>query len=162
MENETAQPLSPFAEFNRRTFLGIILTGAVSALITVGAALLLNRFVIAPALCSGASETCASSIPVSFHIASLIAAIVAVAMLVNLAVYRPLLVMIAVLIGSWGMYTLSFPLVNLPWLWQIGIIFLVNSLSVLVFAWVLRAYNLAAGLILTLLIAGAMVAIIYL
>lgn len=158
MENEYTTTGSPFAEFNRRTFLGIVLIAAISSLITVTVAKLLNQFVIAPALCGSAAEaTCSNSISVSFHIASLIAAIAAVAMLVNLSVYRPLLVVIAAMIGSWGMYNQPFPLVNLPWYLQIAMIFFVNAVAFLTFAWILRAYNLVAGIALTLLVTAFMI-----
>jgi hypothetical protein len=50
----------------------------------------------------------------------------------------------------------------MPWYWQLGSIFLVNAVAMLVFTWILRAYNLTAGIILTLVVAGAMVAAIYL
>lgn len=159
MENDYLIPPSQFADFNRRTFFGIVLIAGISTLITVIVGNLLNQFVVAPALCGSAgAAVCGNSTSVSFHIASLVAAVASVALLVNLSVYRPLLVVIAFMVGTWGMYNLPFPLIQLAWFWQLGAIFLVNSLSLLTFAWVLRAYNLAPSIVLTLLISAAMVA----
>jgi hypothetical protein len=161
MDSEYVSPTSHFAEFNRRTFLGILLIALISALITIVVARLLDQFVIAPALCGSAGNVaCSNSTSVSYHIASLIAAVVAVAMFVNLSVYRPLLVVIAAMIGSWGMYNLPFPLINNPWYVQAGVIFAVNAIAFLTFAWMLRAYNLVAGIVLTVLITAAMIAAI--
>ncbi len=163
MDNDYAPPNSQFADFNRRTFTGIILIAGISALITVIVGNLLNQYVVAPGLCGSAGvATCNNSLSVSFHISSLIAGIASVAMLVNLSVYRPLLVVIALMIGSWGMYNLPFPLVNSPWYWQLAAVFFVNALALLAFAWILRAYNTALGFVLTLLITAAMIAAILL
>ena len=149
---------TPFAEFNRRTFFGILLIAGISALITLLLAKGLNQFIVAPALCEKALQaSCTSSASVSFHISSLIASIAAVAMMVNLSVYRPLLVVIATLIGTWGMYNLPFPLIGSPWYWQLAVIFFINAVAYLTFAWILRAYNLIAGLALTLFITILMI-----
>jgi hypothetical protein len=111
METEATTPSSPFTDFTRRTFLGVIFTALVTAILTLLIAKALSHFVISPALCRGASQAvCQSSTEISFHIASLIAAIVGVAMLVNLSVYRPLLVMVAVVMGSWEVYATTSPL----------------------------------------------------
>lgn len=158
MDSDYVNPSSHFAEFNRRTFFGILFIGLISALITVLAARLLDQFVITPALCGSTNESvCSNSTSISFHVGSLIAAVVSVAMFVNLSVYRPLLVVLAAIIGSWGMYNLSFFLIDTPWYLQAGIIFAVNSVAFLTFAWMLRAYNLAVGVILTILITAAMI-----
>ncbi len=163
MDNDYAFPSSQFADFNRRTFFGIVLIAVVSALVTVIVGRLLNQFIVAPGLCGSAgAATCNNSLSVSFHISSLIAAVGSVAMLVNLSVYRPLLVVIALMIGTWGMYNLPFPLVESPWFWQLGMVFFVNTCALLAFAWILRAYNTVLGFILTLLITAAMVAAIVL
>lgn len=161
MENELTGPITPFAEFNRRTFFGIILTGIATAAITLLLAKGLNHFIISPALCRGATQTvCQNSTSVSFHIAALVAAIIGVALLVNLSVYRPLLVVIAVTAGSWALYNAPLPLIILPWFWQLGIIFAVNTLALLTFSWILRAYNIIIPLILTVLLVAAMIAVI--
>ncbi len=158
MQDDYLAPASPFADFNRRTFLGIVLIGALSALITVVVGGLLNQFVVAPALCGSAAEAvCNNSTSVSYHISSLIAAVAAVPLLVNLSVYRPLLVVIAMMIGSWGLYNLPFPLINSPWYWKIGLIFFANGLALLVFSWLLRSYNFVFAIVLSLLVCAAMV-----
>jgi hypothetical protein len=157
MNSEYTSATPPFAEFNRRTFFGILLIAGCTAVMTLIVARLLNQFVVAPALCGSAQTICTNSVSVSFHLASLIAAIAAVAMFVNLSVYRPLLVVIAALIGSWGIYGQAFPLITMSWYLQLAIIFFVNSVSFLAFAWILRAYNLAAGLVLTVVISALMI-----
>lgn len=161
MDSGADTTLPSFADFNRRTLLGILFTGLVTAVITVLAAFLLNDFIISPALCRGAGETaCSASSSVSFHISSIIAAIVAVALLVNLSVYRPLLVVLAVVIGSWGIYNAPLPFIHVAWFWQLGILLLINSVALLAFSWILRIYNLTLALIATVVLMGAMIAVI--
>lgn len=158
MENDYLIPPSQLADFNRRTFFGIILIAGIATLITVIVGNLLNQFVVAPALCGSAgAAVCSNSTSVSFHIASLVAAVASVALLVNLSVYRPLLVVIALMVGTWAMYNLPFPLIQLVWFWQLGVIFLVNALSLLTFTWILRVYNLAPSIVLTLIVSVAMI-----
>lgn len=158
MENQPSNISLNFADLNRRTIFGILLTGLVMAVLTVVIAKVLNHFIISPALCRGASEAvCANGASISFHVSSIVAAIVAVAMLVNVAVYRPLLVVLAVIISSWGLFNAPLPFVALPWYWQIVVLVLLNGLALLAFSWILRTYNLIVALVLTVLVSAAMI-----
>ena len=149
MENDILFLDSPFARFSRRTFLGILLTSVVAGIITLLLTLSINKVVLQPALCT-ASEvaTCTQSLQVSFHIASVISAIVAVVMLVQASIYRPLLVAAAVTISFWNIYSEYLALA--PWPLQLLTLVLLNVLGYFAFAWLLRTYNLVAALVSTL------------
>lgn len=144
-----------FSDFNRQTAIGIIGIGITTALLTYGLAMLLNNFVISPALCRSTSEAiCSQSSAYSYHIAAVIAAIIAVVGLVKLFVFRPLFVVLALLIGSWPLYNSFLP--NLSWPWAIGCLIFVNVFGYLAFSWMLRSYTFIISLISTLLITIAL------
>lgn len=161
MDSKTLNPTTRFADFSRRTLLGTFLTGVIVGVLGTVLGKLLDQFIISPALCRSASEAvCNTSEVTSFHVAGVIAAIVAVVMLVNLSVYRPLLVAIAATIGTWGIY--GGILTTLNWPWALALLVVVNVLAYLAFSWMLRIYNLPIALLLTALVVVAMLSLSYL
>lgn len=145
MENDILLLDSPFARFSRRTFLGILLTSVVAGIITLLLTLAINKVVLQPALCTPSEvTTCTQSLQVSFHIASFISAIVAVVMLVQASIYRPLLVAAAVTVSFWNIYSAF--LASAPWPLQLLTLVLLNILGYFAFAWLLRTYNLIVAL----------------
>lgn len=137
---------SPFARFSRRTFLGVLLTATIAGIITLLLTLAIDKVVLQPALCgAGDTASCAQSSQISFHIASVIAAIVAIVMLVQASIYRPLLVAIAVTISFWNIYSAF--LTSAPWPLQLLALVVLNILGYFAFAWLLRTYNLIIALI---------------
>ncbi len=161
MEENIFAPTSRFADFNRRTLLGVVLTGIVTGVLSVVFAKVLNQFIISPALCRSATEAaCTSSEVTAFHIAGVIAAVIAVVMLVNLSVYRPLLVAIAATISAWGIYGNTLP--DLTWPWAMAVAVLFNIGVYLTFSWLLRIYNLIIALVIALILCGAVLFVSYL
>lgn len=151
MDRDLLQLDSPFANFTRRTFLGILLAAIVAGIVTLVLTLAIDRVVLQPAMCSGNDvSTCAQSPQVSFHIASIIAAIIAVVMMVQASVYRPLLVGIAVTISLWSVYGAF--LDKIAWPMQLLILTILNALAYFAFAWILRTYNLVVALAATVLL----------
>ncbi len=147
MENDILLLDSPFARFSRRTFLGVLLTSVVAGIITLLLTLAINKVVLQPALCTASDvATCTQSLQVSFHIASVISAIVAVVMLVQASIYRPLLVAAAVTISFWNIYSFLAPA---PWPLQLLSLVFLNMLGYFAFAWLLRTYNLIVALVST-------------
>lgn len=156
MDTDVLVPPTPFASFSRRTVIGLILTGIVAGIITLLLTLAIDKVVLQPAMCSGtgATSTCSQSPVVSFHIASIISAIVAVVMLTQLSIYRPLLIGTAATIGLWGIYGAFVH--NVSWPTQLISLILLNILTYLVFSWILRIYNLATALVTTVILILAM------
>ncbi len=154
MDNDLLQLDSPFANFTRRIFLGILLTGIVAGIVTLVLTLAIDKVVLQPAMCSGSDvSTCAQSSQVSFHIASIIAAILAVVMLVQASVYRPLLVGVSVTISLWGIYGAF--LDKIAWPIQLLLLTVLSALAYFAFAWILRTYNLVIALVATVLLIAA-------
>ncbi len=142
---------SPFSRFSRRTFLGVLLTSVVAGIITLLLTLAINKVVLQPALCTSSDvATCTQSLQVSYHIASFISAIVAVVMLVQASIYRPLLVAAAVTISFWNIYS-SF-LAVAAWPLQLLTLVLLNVLGYFAFVWLLRTYNLVIALVSSLVL----------
>lgn len=141
---------SPFAELPLRSLIGVVITGLATGLIIFILGHMLDNYIVGPALCRGASDAaCVSSDLVSFHIAAVVSALLGVVMLVNNLVYRPLLVAIAVVISTWQFHTL---LLALTWYWMLLAFILLNIVSYLVFTWILRIYNFAISLAITILV----------
>lgn len=151
MDSELLQLDSPFANFTRRTFIGVILTAIVAAIVTLILTIAIDKVVLQPAMCSDSGvASCAQSSQVSFHIASIIAAILAVVMLVQASVYRPLLVGLAVTASLWNIYGAF--LSKVAWPMQLLILTILSILAYLAFAWILRTYNLIVALVATVLL----------
>lgn len=156
MDTDVLVPPSPFATFSRRTVMGLILTGIVAGIITLLLTLAIDKVVLQPVMCSGtgATSACSQSPIVSFHIASIISAIVAVVILAQFSVYRPLLVGIATTIGLWGIYGTF--VYNVSWPTQLISLIVLNILAYLAFTWILRVYNLVVALVITAILIVAM------
>lgn len=152
---------SLFADLSRRALFGTIITGVVAGALSVILTKVFDKFIIEPALCNSAAETvCANSDAIAFHIAGILTAILAVIMLVNVSVYRPLLVAIAVTVSTWGIYESI--LSQLAWGWAIGVAAIIYLLAYLTFAWILRIYQLVIALLLTAILAGTLLFLSYL
>ena len=138
-----------YSDFTTSTIGGIVGLGIVSGLLTFGLAKLLEKFIIGPALCKSASlNMCNDSLVYAYHIAAIFAGVIAVVWLVRLLVYRPLLAVIALIIGTWPLYGSFFP--SLSWSWAVISLIILNTLGYLAFTWILRSYNIVVAIILTL------------
>lgn len=147
VDEPISQETSPFADLSLRSLLGVVATGAATGALIFIFGNLLDSYIIGPALCRGASSSaCINSEIISFHIASIISALVGVVMLINSAVFRPLLVALAVVISTWQIHSVA---LSLSWYWLLVLSLVVNILMYVTFTWLLRIYNLALALGLT-------------
>lgn len=143
---------TPFAHFTRRTFLGVLLTAVVASILTFILTLAIDKVVLQPAICrADGIATCAQSAELSYHIASIIAGIVALVLLVQASVYRPLLVVLAVTISMWGIFGAF--LGQAPWPLQLLGLLVLTTLAYFAFTWLLRTYNFVIALISSLVLA---------
>lgn len=137
---------SPFAHFTRRTFLGVLLTAIVASILTFVLTMAIDKVVLQPVMCQvGSGADCNSSQQIAYHISSIIAGIVAVVMLVQASVYRPLLVVLSSAVSLWSIYEAF--LAGAPWPLQLLSLVVLNSITFIAFAWLLRAYNFAVALV---------------
>lgn len=143
---------TPFAHFTRRTVLGVLLTALIAGIITLVLTLAIDKVVLQPAICrAGDLAGCTQSTALAYHIAAVIAGIVGVVMLVQASVYRPLLVVLAVTISLWNVFS-SF-LIGAPWALQLLALIVLNALAYMTFSWLLRTYNFAIALVSTFAVA---------
>lgn len=145
---------SPFADLSARSIIGIVAAGIAASIVTLIVGYLLDNYIIGPALCRGASNgACLSSDVISFHISTIIGSLAALILLINSAIYRPLLVVISATISTWYIHTLLLPL---SWYWTLLILIVVNTVAYLTFSWLLRVYNLLIALGLTIVVTAAL------
>lgn len=137
---------TPFASLGSRSLIGIALTGAVAGTLTLILTLATDKVVLQPAMCTGSAvASCAQSTQLAFHIASIVAAIVATVMLAQSSVYRPLFAAIAVTTGLWNTFA-SF-VDKAAWPAQLLVLVSLNIIGYFAFTWILRTYNLTIALV---------------
>lgn len=129
----------------------MLLAGAVGA-IAWGLAILLDKYVFQPILCSGDGERCSMSLQYGAITASVLAGILMLLGLVRLGVFRPLLVVLASTISLWGLIDMV-----QKWSWYYAVLTMVVlfALAYGAFSWVSRIRNfwVALGISIILLIA---------
>jgi hypothetical protein len=123
--------------FNSYNWWFIALSGAALGVITLVLAWLIGSFVLDPLLCRVPEQldACGKSGDVAGNIASVIAAVGGIFILIRLRVLRTLLIAFAVIVSFWGIHAL---IANLPWgeaaAWMAG----VYALGYVLFAWLFR------------------------
>lgn len=130
-------------EQQRSVFVRVALLGAALGLAAWVLTYLLERFVLSSLVCGG--EVCAQGTVFAGNIAGVIIAIVGVAALVRMAVYRPLLIALSAIISLWG---LAAWLGGLSILESVGWTVLLYALAYSAYTWIARIRNVPIMLIL--------------
>ena len=134
-----------------------VLTGVVGWLLYLGIA----NYFIQPVFCENAATfaVCRNGGTIAWVSAHVIVLAGAVAVLARFAVYRPLLVVLAVLAALWGAHAW---LGTMPWYMGVAWQALLFGLAFAVFGWVARAANfvLAAVLLILLVILARAVLVV--
>jgi hypothetical protein len=114
----------------------VVLLGAVIGLLVWGLTLTLDRYVLTPTLCQGSQLLqCSNTAQYAESAAAIIGAGVGLFFLVRLQVYRPLLVVVAVITSLWGVVA---NVALLPW-YGIGLAVVgLYALAYGLFAWIAR------------------------
>lgn len=130
------------------TTLGVI-TGILIPFIS---ALLANYFIV-PVFCNGGDNfnICASGGVVSNHVAAVLVGFAAFAILNQWAVYRALLLVIAVTIITWGLKKYADPLTSGNWIEYYLFSALLYGVGYLLLYWLLRLRNFIASLAATVI-----------
>lgn len=132
--------------------IGIFLLGGSIGLLGWALGALFNQYVFEAYLCQGdVVDRCYLAKDYSAVIAAIIASVAALAGLVRLRIYRPLLVLIASMIGLWGILQLSW---SLPWYQGLAISIVIYALAFGTFSWVsrIRPFLISLAVILVLVI----------
>ena len=148
----------------RNEVIKVIVLGLLAGLAVPLLTMLIANYVIDPLFCRTGANTfniCATGGIVANHVAAIIVAVVAFLVLTRWAIYRALLLVIAVTIAMWGLKKYADPLTSGPWLEYYLFFALLHGLAFAFFYWVLRLRNFIVSLILTILaVVAACVAIV--
>ena len=127
----------PIISMLRTDFIGVLVLGGVAGVLIWLLGTVLNQFVFEAYLCQGAevARQCDNAKNYAVVIASLVGAVAALAGLIRLRVYRPLLVVIASLVSTWGVVQLSW---GIQWFFGMFIVIALYALAFGVFSWIAR------------------------
>jgi len=125
----------------------VLLLGLAAGLVAASATLLFSAFVFKTLPC--VSETCGTGGQYAAVLASIISGAAALFWLMRLQVFRPLLVVLAVTVGLWGisLYTLG-----MPWYAVLAISAGLHAVAYGLFAWISRLRQFWIVIFLTILI----------
>ena len=139
-DDQTSDYSSDIIDMRADVIVRVALLGAILGVIGWSLSELLNKYVIEALFCHNQSTTslCLNSEVVSGNIALVIVAVVGIAGLVRLGVYRPMLVALAVVACLWS---ISGWLTGLTWYEALGWTALVYMVAYLAFAWLVRPRN---------------------
>lgn len=139
-QNSSADIPTNFKEIAR-----VVLVGAGVGLLVALFSEVISRFFVEPVFCRSADSfaVCANGGTVAFNAALVIVSMIAVAVLVKLNIYRPLLVALGAAASLWSLnrYIGNLSVIEYG-LWMVGLF----SLSYLLYFWLMRARNFVLSL----------------
>lgn len=134
-ENQT-EKVEPVVPIQRSDMLSILILGGLVGLVLWGLGFILNRFVFDAYLCQNeASNQCAYAKNYAAATTGVIVGILALLALIRFRVYRPLLVLLAVLISLWGIIQLSW---SFAWYQGALIALIMYAIGFATFRWIAR------------------------
>lgn len=147
-----APPHSFYSVPNQIETIKVATAGAFAGLIVPAAGALLATYVVAPLLCRDQTATAFCAVPqaVGYNIAVVLAGIILVVLLARLAVYRALLLVLAVTIAMWGLRKYAVGLADANLVEFTAFSIALYTLGFVLFYWVLRIRNFAISLAATI------------
>lgn len=134
-ETLVEKPL-PIIPILRSDLVGILLLGGAVGLVVWALGMILDRYMFDVYFCQGdVARQCGSAKNYAAAGASLVGAGVALVGLVRLRVYRPLLVVIASTLSTWGVVQISW---SFGWFTGILVAFALYALAFAVYSWTSR------------------------
>ena len=141
--------ISPFITMTPRELVGIGLTGAIVGLVVSVLMYLFTTYVFGAVLCREQGNDCTNAPFYSMIVSMVIGDLAGLAMLARQRIYRPLLIVIAVIIALWGFHTI---IAGMVW-WLAGIAAaIVFALAYMLFAWLARLRNFIIAIVLTIVV----------
>ena len=117
-------------------FITVVILGGLVGLVVWGLGILMNTYIFEGYFCAEeAGRQCESAENYAAVAAGIIASLVALAGLIRLRVYRPLLVLLASMISAWGIVQMSW---NLTWFTGLLVAIVLYALAFGVFSWLAR------------------------
>ena len=124
--------------------------GAGVGLLVAGASILLERYVFAAVLCrAGTDATCSQAPDYAMIVAMIIGAIVGLLALIQARVFRPLLIVLAVVVSLWGLSAL---VLNYTWYWQLLVTAGIFAGTYLLYSWITRIRSFLVASIITIIL----------
>ncbi len=151
MTDADEQTQSIMTDMSPRQTVQVLLLGFIAGLVAAGATLLFSAFVFKTLPC--VSEACGTGGQYAAVLASIISGATALFWLMRLQVFRPLLVVLAVTVGLWGisLYTLG-----MPWYAVLAISGGLHAVAYGLFTWISRLRQFWVVIFLTILIVVAL------
>ena len=142
------QPVA-YVPASRNEVVKVVVLGVIVGLAVPLLSLLLENYFIKPVFCNGGDgfSICASGGVVANHIAAIIVAFAAFAVLMHWTVYRALLLVIAATVAMWGIKKYADPLTVGSWMEYYLFSALLYALSYALFYWILRLRNFVVSII---------------
>jgi hypothetical protein len=150
------QPLA-YVPASRNEVVKVVILGLIVGLLTPLLSLLLENYFIIPVFCNGGDgfNICSSGGVVANHIAAIIVAFGAFAVLMHWTVYRALLLVLAATVAMWGLKKYADPLTVGSWIEYFLFSALLYAVAYTFFYWVLRLRNFVVSLIVTIVAVAA-------
>ena len=141
-----------FTMMERRQFWQILLLGAISGLLVWGLSFLLDTYVYQAILCQNGASDCGASDQYSMITASIVAGVLALLALVRLGVFRPLLVVLAVVVSLWSLVE---TLWTAQWYYAAICSVVLYALAYGAYGWIarIRSFWIALGISIVLMVA---------
>jgi hypothetical protein len=134
-ESQKGQSAQTVAMSNR-DLLSILVLGGIAGLLIWGLGLVLDRYVFDVFLCqNGVGGQCSHAMDYAAGVAVVIGSILALAGLIRLRVYRPLLAVLATAISLWGVVQLTW---GMKWYWGILVAIIMYLLAYGLYTWAAR------------------------
>lgn len=149
-KKDKSDPIIPMLQSD---FINILVLGGLIGLLvwTIGA--LLDRYVFGSYFCEGdVRSQCGSAANYAIAAATLVGAIAALGGLVRLRVYRPLLVVIATIIATWGLVQLSW---GFSWFTSILVTVILYAVAYGLFSWIARVREFWISLVVMIIVVVA-------
>lgn len=156
MDNE-ANSLPFFHRVERIEVIRVALLGIVVGVLIPLIGNAVSMWVIEPIFCKDASNfaVCASGGLIAYYVAAALVSAMAVGLLVNWGVFRPLIIGLGALVALWGLKKFVDPLVGANFIEYLVISAVLFGASYLLFYWLLRVRHFGASLALVVLVAAA-------
>jgi hypothetical protein len=154
---EATEVSSLFLSTNRSEVIRVAALGIVVGLLIPLLSFLVERYIIEPAFCSSANtfQVCASGGLVAHSIAAVALGVVSVIIFVNWQVFRPLVVVVAVIVALWGLKKYMGNIAAVSWWEYMALSGLLYGLTFALFFWAVRLRSFIASFILVIgLVAG--------
>ncbi len=142
---EARDPRVTWVTMNWRAIISIGLIGLLVGVVTYALNLVLLNYVFEPIMCreSVMDARCGNKEGFASAVAIILGSMVGLVFLVRERVYRPLLVILAVGLSMWGVFSV---VTAMPWLMATATIAIAFALSYMLFAWVVQPISLAVAL----------------